>query len=149
MTTITFSYKTTDFDTAGYLYNNNIFYTEITTFPLYNNLTDLKIIGNALLVDSVVTINKLNAFGKAETFNYGLNGGNIGTYFIDNLENINGYDVIGYIYSFESTTSYFVPGKTIHTLLEFGTAIDNGKTGSITFYVQDSISRIVTIIIND
>ena len=101
------------------------------------------------MVDSVVNTDSINLVSNSQRFTYSLNGGNIGTYFIDNLENVNGYDVIGYIYSFESTTSYFVPGQTINTTLEFGTAIDNGKTGSITFYVLDSISRIVTIVIND
>ena len=137
MTTIKFSYKTSDFDTSGYLYDNDIYFTDIVTFPLYNNFTDLKIIGRGLLVDNVLNTNTNGVVNE------------IGSYFIDNLENINGYDIFGYIYSFRNSTSFFVPGQIINIPIVFGTSIDNGKTGSVTINVIDDILRIVTIVIND
>jgi hypothetical protein len=138
MTTITFSYKTTDFQTSGILCNNNIFYSKLSAFPLYNNLTDLTIIGRALLVDSVANTDTSSGVNE------------VGTYYLDGNQSISvDNNNIGYIYSFKSNNIFFNSSSIVTTSILFSSGIYIGKKGIITIYVIDNINRNVVITINN
>ena len=137
MTTIKFSYKTSDFQTSGILCNNNIFYSKLATFPLYNNSIDLQIIGRGLLSNYVASTDISTTINE------------IGTYYLDPNESISVDNNIGYIYSFKNDNVFFISPSIINTSIVFSSGIYNGKKGNIAIDVLDNINRNVTITINN
>ena len=129
-TILTFYYKTTDFTSNGKLCNNNIFFIEEIFTPLYDNLIDLNIIGQAIFKESVAPTNVTSYINE------------IATYYFSNVDNI------GYIYSFINKTYYFSSGTIVSTDIVFNSGKYNGSTGKIIVNVIDNITREVVITIN-